>query len=468
MMSTPPPSAPHAAFAALVAVLFTCGSLAAQTGPFADGELLVEGYTSGDLSLYRVDPLTGAGAELVADLYQGYQGAGWMTYDAYRGGLIAYTSTFPLGVFSPRLVMIRDDGDLSDLGLQGAQVSGLTSVGDGRIYFRKQGVLHLLDANHQIWPVLDNGNPISLPVEHLVYDAPSSSLLGVSINQATTPCSAFLHTTAHKLPLAADGKSLAGPIVCTSLDVGMPSASPVGLDRMPDGDYLVTLADGHISDDQMLRLDPVTMTLSLFAEPDYSDIDGGVWSQALGKAVILEDGGNTLRIYQEGDDGPGTLLATPVLTFDTATGTSTHNKLLDVNISGPVCSGDANSFGSGSLGSYQTPARLAAAGCPRIGQTLPLVVTAGYPGAAFIGLSLASASYPLFGGTGYLLPPLLATLPLTLPGTPGLPVWGSVAIPVPDQPVLVGVHIYAQGGAIDPLATANVALTNALELVIGG
>jgi hypothetical protein len=441
----------------------------AQTGPFTEGELLVRfpHPSTGQETLSRIDPVTGASAPLSSDVVDTYAAAGWIAYDGYRAGLLAYTATVSLGIFAPRLVLIRDDGDLADLGHLGAGITALASAGDGRVYLRKAGVLHLLDKQHQLTPVLAGGQPVLLPVEHLIYDQPSNALLGVAINQATTACSGFGLSTAHKLPLSADGKSLAGPIVCTSYDTGMPAASPVGIDRLPGGDYLVTLADGYPADHQLLRLDPVSMTLSLFAKPSYSDLDGGVWSQTLGRAVVLEDGGNTLRSYQAGEQGAGTLIPTAALGPDPFTGWSSANKLADVNVIGPVCGGDAQAFGTGLAGTSSFVPGLGAAGCPAIGQPLPLVVSGGTAAPALIGLSLATAAYPLFGGTGYLLPPLIASVPVVLPG-PVAPAFGTAVIPVPPTPPLIGVHVFAQAGVLDPGAPQGVALSRGLELVIGG
>jgi hypothetical protein len=88
---------------------------------------------------------------------------------------------------------------------------------------------------------------------------------------------------------------------------------------------------------------------------------------------------------------------------------------------------------------------------------------------AFAAFSLSSAAYPLFGGTGYLLPPLVLTLSFPLDGTLSAPGDGAamLVLPVPSDPALIGTTVFGQGGTLDAAAPQGIALTPALALVFG-
>jgi len=455
----------------LVALFALLGApAAAQTGPFADGELLVRFPlpATGVNTLSRVNAATGATAPLLTGLYDGYTKSGWMTYDGYRGGVLAYTSLESLGIFAPRLILIRANGSVADLGQLQAEIQAMASAGDGRVYLRKGGVLHLLDANHQLTPVLNAGQPVTLPFEQMLFDQAQNALLGVPRGSGGTNCNQFNHVTVYRLPLTADGKSIAPGIACGSLDIQMPDYEPVGMDRLPGGDVLITLADGFFSAKQMVRLQPLSMAITVFAEPAYSDIDGGVWAQSIDRAVILEDFTNTLRSFVEAEQGPGTPISTAALGPDGFTGYGVGNKMTDVNVIGPVCGGDVLTFGTGLAGTNGVVPGLGAANCPAIGKNLPLVVSSGIAAPAIVGLSLNSAAYPLFGGTGYLVPPIVAQIPVATTIAVGSTAFGQVLVPIPPTPGLVGVHVFGQAAVVDAGAPQGLALSRPVGLVIGG
>ena len=113
---------------------------------------------------------------------------------------------------------------------------------------------------------------------------------------------------------------------------------------------------------------------------------------------------------------------------------------------------------------------LSASVCPTLGAQLKLVASGGVgAGVGLIAIAGGTASYPVFGGTGYLLPPFFAQLPFVLGGSAGVAGAGGVilSIPTPSSPALIGVPFYAQGGILDSAAAAGVSLTQALELQLG-
>jgi len=155
---------------------------------------------------------------------------------------------------------------------------------------------------------------------------------------------------------------------------------------------------------------------------------------------------------------------------DGTTGVSTGNTFADVELLGSACAGFALAFGEGLAGKGGFVPALSVSTCPTLGAPLKLVVSEGVgAGAGLIAIAGSTAPYPLLGGTGYLLPPFFAQLPLALGGIAGQAGQGSVilSIPTPSTPSLLGVSFHAQGGVLDAAAAAGVALTQALELQLG-
>jgi hypothetical protein len=445
---------------------------AAQVGPFADGELLVHARhaVTNEYTLWRIDPATGQSGLLVTNLNAPSE-SGWIAYDRWRAGVLAYIPWKPGAFFLTRLWLIRADGSMTELGYTDAKLSDLAPVGDGRVYLRRDGELSLLDAANQIHPVLDAaGQPVTAPVEHLVYHAPSNALIGAMKAQSASPCSGLWHVTAHRLPLTPDGTALAGPIECSSWDFAS-NSWPVGIDPLPDGGLLLTLTGGHAGiDEALMRIDPVTLALTPWAVPDAFNLDGGAWLPALQRAVVLDDKDNVLRAFQQGESGAGTILPVDVAVGDIYTGHSSTEKLTDVDVAAPTCPGTVAAFGQGLAGAGGVVPFLGAGGCPEVGAPLPLTLGSGLGQAtAFLGLSLGTASYPLLGGTGYLLPPLVVSGTLALDGAVTLPAvgWAEVVLPVPNDPALIGTAVYGQAAVLDAAAPAGVALTPGLQLTFG-
>ncbi len=448
---------------------------AAQSGPlpFFDGELLVRGpgAVSGYEALYRIDPAAGHGELLIDSLYPNYSKAGWMAYDPFRDLVLAYTAYQPLGVFSPRLYGIGADGSLASLGFDGEKLAALTPLGDGRVYCTRDQKPYLLDAGDNLLPLLDAGGlPVDLSLDHLAYDAASNSLIGVTTSIATSPCYAPFHLAVHRLPLDAAGTKLAGPVACSSFDINA-AAYAVGLDPLPGGDLLVSLTGvSPLSDLVLLRVEPDTLNVTVWSVSTLNDLNGGVWSPKLARAVVLDDTANVLRTFIEGQGGTGTLLTVDVPVGDGSTGVSPTNTMTDVDLLGAACGGLAQTFGAGLAGKGGFVPSLGASLCPTLGSPLKLAAADGVGGGlGLVVIATATAPYPLFGGTGYVLPPFVAQLPLVLGGSAGLAGAGGavLSIPTPSTPSLLGVPFYAQAGILDAAAAQGVSFTKALELRLG-
>lgn len=457
-----PLSAPLSA--ALAGLLLATAGMA-QAGPFADGELIVRSKTlaTGKVDLYRVNAATGHGVLLAPDFYTGYTGADWLAYDSYRDGVLAYISKNPLWA-SPKLMLFRANGQDTDLGFQSETLTCLAPTGDGRVYLRKAGVLHVLSAANQLAPVIDTGTgqPFSLSLDALIYDPGTQTLIGASQPNLANPCGGAGLVTVHRLSLSADGKAVVAS-ACASWSFG-DYAAPTGLDRLPGGDILLTLADGFVADDNLLRIHPAGPSISLYAQPGPSSLTGGVWSQKLNSALVLDSSASVLLKYAAGSSGAGQALACDVLSP-----TGQGDALIDVNFDGPVCTGSATQWGQGTASSGIVPL-LGAASCPKIGKTLPLTVgrtVGGAQGLLLIGLN--AGALPLYGGTLYVMPPFVLQAPFAAdhPGSgPGAGL-AEILIPVPAQPSLIGIPLEAQAGVFDTSAPQGVAISNALELVLG-
>jgi hypothetical protein len=132
--------------------------------------------------------------------------------------------------------------------------------------------------------------------------------------------------------------------------------------------------------------------------------------------------------------------------------------------------GNGQPFGTGLAGTGGFAPNLHAAGCPRIGSVLGLQLwNLLGQSVGTVAISTASAAFPIFGGTGYLLPPFVLQLPYAADGSAGAGGAGSASVFqfVSANPALIGLPLYAQAGGFDPGAPQSVALSNGLELTLG-
>lgn len=442
---------------------------AAQTGAFEHGELLMRSPTGlGDL--YRIDPLTGATSVLWADIYQ-YVVPGWIEYDPSRDALLAYCGWQPAGLFAPRLWAVSSDGSVLDLGFDGLDVQKLAPVGDGRVYCTTSAGLQLIDGTNAMSPVPDhNGVPFDPPLNHMHYHAPTNSLIGVSANNGSAPCYAFRHVSVLRLPLTPNGKALSGPVTCTNFDVES-SAWPIGIDPLPGGDLLVTMNGASpFTDRVFLRVDPFTLSTTLWGESTLNDVDGGVWNDELSRVVVFDDVSNVLKTFAPGQSDGGTVLAVSASLGDSTTGISPHEHMIDLELAPGGCGGSVTAFGDRLAGTGGVEPRLGVSGCPTIGAPLAVFVVDGLgQTGGVLAIGAATATFPLLGGEFHVLPPFLAQVPFGTGGSAGAAGGGGAVLPLPTPPNgnLVGVPFYAQVGLVDAGAPQGFSLTNAVEFVLG-
>ncbi|MBL8896982.1 MAG: hypothetical protein JNM84_05120, partial [Planctomycetes bacterium] len=151
---------------ALALALLSSFSLA-QTGPFRDGELLVQAPSSlgSGPALYRIDPETGHGAEFLSGVGQGGW-AGSIAFDAFRGALLVNRALPPDGPFTTKLWLVQHDGTKAPIAaLNGLALRALASTGDGRVYFQQNHTystpsqpIQYLDASDTVRTLLDAAN----------------------------------------------------------------------------------------------------------------------------------------------------------------------------------------------------------------------------------------------------------------------------------------------------------------------
>jgi len=446
------------------------GFTVAQTGPFTDGELLVRVPDGifGPYTLHRVDPSTGQAVGLMSDITGGQSKGGWMAYDPYRGAILAYCVNTTIHPTNGHLFQVQSDGSFASLGFVGAKLRALAPVGDGRVYGYSDTKLHLLDAANGLTPVLDeNGFEIELAIDHLVYDPATNSLIGTG--RTNVDCAGFNETPIYRLTLSGDGTSVTETL-CSNYAFGA-TGWPIGLDHLPGGSVLLTMVGGFNSvKKRFLEIDPATLAVSVWAETDFTDLDGSVWVPALGGAVAFEDGDNELRLFPKGSSGTGILIPTSVVLGNVTSGVSSVNGMTDIDLLGPGCGGLAKAFGTGLAGTGGAVPNLSAGACPALGATLPLTVTNGLGGSlALLLLGLNTGAVPAYGGTLFALPPFPAIVNVPLGGAAGQggAGFGSVNLPVPMTPALLGAAIFGQALVADGAAPFGIAFTRGLDLRIG-
>lgn len=460
----------------LIALSLLACAAAAQTGPFQDGELLIHSPGVGGPELIRVDPSTGQAAVLTDALYWG----GWadsMVYDSYRGAVVASLSMAPDPYWKYRAWVIDSDGSAVAIpGVEAQTLHGMEAIGDGRLYFQRKvhgnTTIEYFDAANQLHVLMDETGsaPAAVALEHMVYDPVGDALIA-SANPFWTVggCGDPTKNTLYRIPLSADGSQLAAPVTCVSLVAG--TLNCMGLSRLPNGRILATFAGtasfGFPYPEKLWSIDPTTLGAVLWSTSDLTDLNSGVYSTRLGKAVVFEDLANELRTYGQGQGGDGTLLPVSLPIGDGTTGFSPGSNMVQLDVPGPGCQGEATSHGVGLAGAGARVPTLGAVGCPDLGLTWSLAVgqvVGGAFGIVFAGTG--TTALPFKGGTFY-VDGLALSVSFVVSGTPGVAGDGSLNLPlVLNEPGLAGFEIVLQAGFTDPGAVFGVSLSNAL-LVTG-
>jgi hypothetical protein len=464
------------ALAPLTLSALACPGLA-QTGPFQNGDILVRTSASAGININRVNPLTGNGATLANAIYWS-RWAGSMVYDPYRDALLVNASFAQDTTFYARLWSIDGRGKRDELPGWGLKsLRAITPTGDGRIFLMEHqssiaaGPMRWIDAQDNIHTLLDASGlqPLTFPVEHMLYHAPSNALIASNSGWWASNDCASNGVSFFRIPLSADGTRVGGPITCSAYSDNTPEV--MGLDWLPSGAVLATLATGGPTGAQRLvTVDPLSLAVQSYANPSVNDINGGAYIDALGEAVILDDGINQLRRIPAGLGAPnqGAIIPTNVPLGDASTGYSPHESMVAVRGVSGHCSGYADVYGQGVTGAAGYRPSLSLTGCPDLGNLVTLQVADARGGAlGFLGVSLAPAALPYKGGT-LLVAPSAAVIPFQASGTPNQYGAGRFSLPITlSQPALVGFSIYTQVLFADDNAPFGASMSNGLEIRFG-
>jgi len=471
-----------AASVSLAAVVaMTAAPVAAQGGHFTAGDLFIDSASvlnmAGGAAIVRVDPVTHASSVFI-DTTTTFAHS---CFDPYRQRLIFTGATDAAHPFNHW--MADGLGNLQALG-PAALYSRFAPTGDGRIYMLNGGgapfawldaanIVHTLMDSSGVQPYLVDG-VANYSVRSMVYDPITNSLFLTS----STPCGGG---TAGKLyvrrvPLSADGTRVIGPADCGSFDVtgsAFDVAESKSLTRLPDGRLLI-VADtsggtpGTTNLPRLVQVDPVSFAITPFAftgnYPTAGVLDGGTWSEALNKVVVLDSFADNLRSFAEGTAGPGTAIA-PIGSPVSSTGGSAElTRILDIPSS--ACTGGWIPYGTGLPGNGGFVPTLIGAGCPEAGAVITLKLANAVGGASaalFVGVS--KAALPFKGGTLHLVPALTFNLPLG--GTPGVAGAGSFSLPALLPGNVAGLTVYLQAAISDTAAFNKVSLTQGVQMEIG-
>ncbi len=467
----------------IVAITLATASASAQG--FTQGDLFLytpaaTGISSSDGGVFRIEPSTGT-TTLIVDLDGVEQWSDAMAYDPFRDGLL-FTGRIG-GVLMPKLLWLSDaQGNTQSLGFSGESFRCLAPTGDGRVYYRTDGPagrVHFLDATNQKQQLMDAAG--AQPFEFvpgqtfhytvMAYHAPTNSLFAAGRqNQPDCSGGAATGVLVRRATLSPDGTRVVGPVLCGEFEVSSSGEQPVGLSVMDDGDLLLVVdTNSNAEEPRMVRIDPVSVSMSMFAaNGGYAfpaATNAGTYSSVLGKAVILNSGGDDLRSYASGQTGAGTVFPT---TMAVSPAGSSGEVASLIQVRGAPCLGSFATYGDGLAGNGGFEPSLTATGCPVPGSTINLhaaSVVGGAPGVMVLGV--APAAVPVFGGTLLVTPSL--TLPIAAGGAPGVPGAGSLMLPVgiPSNPALSGAVLYFQMLFADAGAASGLSFTGGLAMTIG-
>jgi len=306
----------------------------------------------------------------------------------------------------------------------------------------------------------------------LHYD-PGTNCLITAQRNAFPSCGGFgggLGVTLRKLQLTPDGTRAWGPVKCTWVP-GSPLSTlgavdaPSQFSPLPGGDVLLSVITTGFSDalPRLVRVHPYDLATSTWSVTGPYLAAGAAtacYSTVLGRAVLLDNWNDQLRLFAEGEDGDGTIVV-PSVPVSAPVGNWPKEATV-VAIPFDECTGGFGVFGLGSSGTGAAAPFLKGLGCPSPGASVTLRVS-GAPASAhgllFVGLT--EAAVPFKGGTLYVHPVLLSLPVTTSPG--GV---AALGVQVPADPTLSGVVLVLQAAFESAAAAQGVALTQGLELRI--
>ncbi len=458
-------SSPAFLFSALLAI-------APASAQWLDGELIVDTVVAGTTALIRVDPATGNSQVLVS----GHNRVGWagaVVFDNYRNALIANVSLPPDPYYFGKLYAISSNGSATAIpGLTNLTVRGLCTAGDGRLFYQvhNTGEIRWIDATNTVHTLQNAAGtaPFQFTVEHMLYHAPTNSLLATNSGWwSTNHCGGTVGCSIHRIPLSGDGSRVAGAPTCAQFASN--DHEVMSLDYMPGGDVLLCLANGSYSSyPKLLRVVPSTLAVTVYANSSIGDLNGGYYCAATGKVVVLDDASNVLREYGAGSSGLGSVLATNLPVSTNTSGYSPAESIWRVDRNGPGCQGTAIAYGAGLAGTGGFVPTLGVVGCPDLGASFSLsadLLVGGTIGLLVLGAG--PANVPAFGGS-ILIFPIVTTVVVVGNGAPNIGGVGSAGIGLTiTDPALLGVSFWLQGAFADAGAVEGLSLTNGLQVVIG-
>ncbi len=484
-MNAAPSSALRAALLSLAAVgAFALGAVpcAAQAGGFTPGDL----WLSNDAlkGLIRIDPFSGVTTLMQASNFQ--NGFGGLGFDPYRHRLIWRATANPPFV-GQHTWLVDGAGQLSDTGIV-PQLIWFAPAGDGRIFAIENtgGPRYVawIDAANRSHRVLDAAGVGSyllpagpfLNTRGMVYDPGTNALYCCS----HIDCDNVGHQqiVVGKLALSADGTRVLGPPTCASIDITSSFLEePVSLSRMPDGKLLVVCMAPNQAPDvplpRLLNFDPATMSFSTFAltgpqaPGDTYRIDDGVWSSALGTAVVLDTFKDKLRSFAPGSTGNGTAITPTGIGVSGNGGIAEAEQLTEISVA--ACAGAWVPYSVGLKGKGAFVPALMGGGCPVPGEPITLSISdvvGGASGVLFVGLG--PAAVPFKGGV-FAVSSLFLSPAIGVAGAAGVAGAGGLVLPtaLPADPVISGVSVYMQCAFTDAAAVKQVSLTQGLQMEIG-
>jgi hypothetical protein len=453
----------------LAAALSTL-SLAALAVPaaaqqFESGDLYVmsSSIAIGGISkngIVRVDPYTGA--KTLVKVYQQIGSAN--AFDPYRGALVSFCTPpapQPFGLYA-----IDSLGNATFLNTDSSNARCIASAGDGRLYYvATDGSVRWIDAangKHDLLNLAGNATykvtSLGSPASTIYYDAPTNSLL-FGILGSTTPCATNFNKVTYVLKVALNpaGTQVASTDALQPICIGGTAGtfgdvySPNSFQPGPGGLVYLSVDDNSNETlSRMLVIDPATLGYSVFATNGAAGsylpaaTNAGCFSHALNRGVILDTGGDSLRLYTQGESGAGTVLASGDL-ISSGGGSAEITSVVEVPFG--IFGGLAN-YGTGTPGC--AGAQIMGANSAPVANAPNFRLTTTSAPASSLGLCLVTDAADPLGSDPFFIGILLHVDLFN--STQAIPIdmnsngfgFGLTATSIPLAPFLVGSTFYAQ------------------------
>ena len=314
----------------LPALLLPALALPAAAQQCQSGDLYVasSSLTIGGVAkcgIVRVDPYTGS-KTLVTQFQQIGTSSG---FDPFRGALVLFGTPpvpKPFGLYA-----VDSLGNTTFLNTDSANSRTLTATGDGRIYWvATDANIRYIDAANAKHDLLNQAGTATYKVSSLGsaagaihYDAGTNSLFFGYFGLAG-PCSGSFSAVTYvmRAQLNAAGSQVVGAETIVPICLGWTAQlgsdvyTPNAFSKGPGGNIFLSVDDNtNAALGRMLLIDPVSLSYSVYATNGPigtylpAATNAGCYSHALGRAVILDTGGDALRLYSQGETGAGSVLA---------------------------------------------------------------------------------------------------------------------------------------------------------------